>query len=50
MNTSDVKKILGEPYRVDGGKIATWYYKNDGRVNFYEEKVHHWNEPRQGKD
>jgi len=47
MNTSDVKKILGEPYRVDGGDIAAWYYKNHGRVYFYEQKVDRWMEPRQ---
>ena len=47
MNTSDVRKILGEPYRVDGGNLATWYYKNDGRVTFYKGKVHDWTEPRQ---
>jgi hypothetical protein len=47
MNTSDVKKILGEPHRLDGGDIATWYYKNGGRVNFYKGKVDHWTEPRQ---
>lgn len=46
MSTSDVQKILGEPYRVDGGNIATWYYQNDGIVNFYKGKVHDWREPR----
>jgi hypothetical protein len=47
MDTNDVKKILGEPYRVDGGNFAHWYYKNDGRVIFYEGKVYSWTEPRQ---
>jgi outer membrane protein assembly factor BamE (lipoprotein component of BamABCDE complex) len=47
MNTGDVRKILGEPYRLDGGNIATWYYKNDGIVRFYKGKVHDWEEPRQ---
>jgi hypothetical protein len=47
MNTSDVRKILGEPYRVDGGRLAYWYYKNDGRVIFLEGKVHRWTEPGQ---
>ena len=47
MNPSDVRKILGEPQRVDGGNIATWYYQKDGTVNFYKGKVHDWTEPRQ---
>ena len=47
MNYNDVRKILGEPYRVDGGNMVIWYYKNDGRVVFIEGKVHEWTEPRQ---
>ena len=47
MDTSDVKKILGEPDRLDGGKIAEWYYKNGGRVTFFNGKVNQWKEPRE---
>jgi hypothetical protein len=47
MKPIDVRKILGEPYRIDGGTIADWYYKNDGRIRFYEGKVDNWREPRQ---
>lgn len=47
MGPSDVRKMLGEPYRVDGGNLATWYYKNDGTVLFYQGKVREWREPRQ---
>ena len=47
MSTSDVQRILGEPHRVDGGTIATWYYQNGGRIIFYEGKVSQWMEPRQ---
>ena len=46
MGTSDVRKILGEPDRVDGGDIANWYYKNGGRVTFFAGKVYQWMEPR----
>jgi outer membrane protein assembly factor BamE (lipoprotein component of BamABCDE complex) len=47
MSTSDVKKILGEPHRVDGGTFTHWYYQNHGGVIFYEGKVDRWMEPRQ---
>jgi hypothetical protein len=46
MVPSDVEKILGEPHRVDGGTLATWYYQNNGKVIFYEGKVDHWTEPQ----
>ena len=47
MSTREVQSILGEPYRLDGGTFATWYYQNGGRITFYEEKVFRWTEPRQ---
>jgi hypothetical protein len=47
MNPSDVRKILGEPQRVDGGDIAFWHYQNGGVVTFYEGKVDSWREPRE---
>lgn len=47
MSTSDVQKILGAPYRVDGGSLTRWYYQNGGIVTFFEGKVDHWTEPRQ---
>lgn len=47
MSPSEVRKILGEPHRLDGGTIARWFYQNDGRVLFYDEKVEQWTEPRQ---
>ena len=46
-NYSDVKDILGEPHRVDGGSLASWYYQNGGRVVFFDGKVTQWTEPRQ---
>lgn len=47
MSASDVRKILGEPQRVDGGSLATWYYENGGTVKFFNGKVHRWMEPRE---
>lgn len=46
MSASDVRKILGEPHRVDGGALTQWHYQNGGRIVFYEGKLDHWNEPR----
>lgn len=45
MDYDSVEKILGPAHRIDGGIIANWYYKNGGRVNFYEGRVHRWEEP-----
>jgi outer membrane protein assembly factor BamE (lipoprotein component of BamABCDE complex) len=46
MSPSDVRRILGEPSRVEGGQIANWYYQNRGTVIFMNDKVYRWNEPR----
>lgn len=46
MGPSDVRQVLGEPLRLDGGDIARWYYQNDGTVNFFNGKVTQWREPR----
>jgi outer membrane protein assembly factor BamE (lipoprotein component of BamABCDE complex) len=45
MSTSDVRKILGEPHRVDGGAISVWHYQNGGHVMFMDGKVLNWSEP-----
>ena len=45
MDPSTVQKILGEPQRVDGGKITFWSYENGGSVTFYQGKVDSWSEP-----
>jgi hypothetical protein len=47
MGYSDVRKILGEPQRVDGGSIAEWYYPNGGTVIFLRDKAWKWREPRE---
>lgn len=46
MGASDVRQILGEPLRLDGGDVARWYYQNDGIVTFINGKVTQWREPR----
>ena len=46
MSTTEVRKILGEPQRVDGGSITSWFYQNEGTVVFFNEKVTRWTEPR----
>jgi hypothetical protein len=46
MGTSDVKKLLGEPQRLNGGNIAHWYYANGGRVTFMQGKIFEWIEPQ----
>ena len=46
MTPASVRKILGEPNRVNGGEIATWYYQNRGYVTFMNEKLYSWGEPR----
>jgi outer membrane protein assembly factor BamE (lipoprotein component of BamABCDE complex) len=46
MTTNDVRRILGEPSRVDGGTLAIWHYQNRGTVTFMNEEVYQWREPR----
>ena len=46
MTPNDARKLLGEPNRVSGGEIATWYYQNGGSVTFMKEKLYRWDEPR----
>lgn len=41
-----VKKILGEPERIEGGNFTYWYYPNRGQITFYERKLYNWDEPR----
>ncbi len=46
MSESDVRRILGEPARVDGGGVAIWYYQNKGTVTLISGKLQSWHEPR----
>jgi ABC-type bacteriocin/lantibiotic exporter with double-glycine peptidase domain len=45
MSASEVRTILGEPERLDGGSVARWYYQNGGRVTFISGRVSQWVEP-----
>lgn len=46
MNYDDVRNILGEPHRIDGGGYAQWYYQNGGIVMFVGNQLYDWREPR----
>ena len=47
MSTDDVRAVLGEPETVRAmGSFTFWSYSNRGTVNFYDEKVDGWTEPR----
>ena len=46
MSYDEVRSILGEPTRIDGGSLAYWYYSNRGSVVFFQDKVDRWQEPR----
>ena len=45
MSMGDVRSILGEPSRIDGGSFTTWHYPNYGTVTFYKDVVYLWREP-----
>lgn len=45
MSASEVRTILGEPERLDGGGVARWYYQSGGRVTFISGRVSQWVEP-----
>lgn len=46
MSQSDVRSLLGEPSRIQGGSFTFWNYSSGGAVTFYEGKVYSWNEPQ----
>jgi hypothetical protein len=46
MSYDDVRKILGEPARIQGGTFAYWFYTNRSNVIFYEDRLDSWTEPR----
>ena len=46
MSYDEVRSILGEPSRVDGGSIARWHYSNRGLAVFFSDKLERWEEPR----
>jgi outer membrane protein assembly factor BamE (lipoprotein component of BamABCDE complex) len=46
MSYDEVRGILGEPLRIEGGGIATWRYSNNGSVTFIRDKLSSWDEPQ----
>ena len=46
MSYNNVRGLLGEPERIDGGTIALWHYPNLGNVLFTNDKVTSWREPQ----
>ena len=46
MSYNEVRALLGEPLRIEGGSISAWYYANEGRVVFITDKLARWNEPQ----
>ena len=46
MSYEEVRAILGEPQRIDGGEVAFWRYPNQGRITFMQDKLYSWVEPR----
>ena len=45
MSELSVKKILGDPHKIDGAKNAVWYYDNGGVVRIIDGNVDRWTEP-----
>ena len=46
MSYDTVRRILGEPVRIDGGSVAFWSYQNGGQVSFISGRLKSWTEPR----
>jgi hypothetical protein len=45
MKMDEVRALLGEPERVDGGGVAFWHW-GDASVTFMDDKLYSWSEPR----
>lgn len=46
MSYDDVRGLLGEPDRIQGGSFTFWHYKGASNVIFYMDQVDSWTEPR----
>jgi outer membrane protein assembly factor BamE (lipoprotein component of BamABCDE complex) len=46
MSYDDVRAILGEPQRIDGGRLTYWFYPNRSSLTFYLDKLDSWSEPK----
>lgn len=49
MSPDDVRAILGEPSRVEGGIVTYWTYPSRGEVTFVRDQVTRWAEPREDR-
>jgi HD superfamily phosphodiesterase len=48
MTPSQVRAILGEPRRINGGYVSTWNYSNNithSHVTFVDDELSSWTEP-----
>lgn len=45
MSYEQVRELLGEPGRINGGGLAFWYFPNGGEVTFMSGLVTEWREP-----
>lgn len=47
MSQNEVRSVLGEPEKVRAsGPITVWNYSNRGVIDFYDERLDGWTEPR----
>lgn len=46
MKMDEVRKLLGEPERVDAGYVTFWRWADAASVEFMDGKVSGWSEPR----
>lgn len=47
MGYDEVRKILGEPHRIEGGIVARWSYQNGSKATFVSDELQSWEEPKQ---
>lgn len=45
LTESEVKALLGEPLRVQGGGFTNWYWDRSAKVIFFQDVVYGWDEP-----
>ncbi len=46
MSYDNVRQILGEPGRIQGGSFTFWIYPDRSSVTFYNDRLDSWTEPR----
>lgn len=46
MTGDEVRALLGEPVRIEGGGFMNWHWDRGAKVTFWQEKVYGWDEPR----